>query len=62
MHLVECPTCLNRVKVDFVPVAGLVWCPTCQNTFAPPASLAMKNQAPTRDADSEPSATKKQLE
>jgi uncharacterized Zn finger protein (UPF0148 family) len=35
MHSATCPTCGTRVEVDFVPVAGQVWCPTCQKLFSP---------------------------
>ena len=35
MHSVKCPSCGVRVEVDFVPVAGQVWCPTCQKVFSP---------------------------
>jgi hypothetical protein len=34
MHIAVCPTCGTRVEVDFEPVAGVVWCPTCQETFS----------------------------
>jgi uncharacterized Zn finger protein (UPF0148 family) len=37
MHTVACPSCGLTVKVDFQPVAGLVFCPTCQKLFSPPA-------------------------
>jgi len=35
MHLATCPTCGRTVALDFVPTAGLVWCPTCEKTFSP---------------------------
>jgi hypothetical protein len=35
MHSAICPTCNQSVETDFLPVAGLVWCPTCQKTFSP---------------------------
>jgi hypothetical protein len=35
MHLATCPTCGTTVALDFVPTAGLVWCPTCEKTFSP---------------------------
>ena len=36
MHSVTCPTCGGLVEVDFIPVAGPVWCHVCQKFFAPP--------------------------
>jgi hypothetical protein len=36
MHKATCPTCGTTVELDFRPVAGLIWCPTCQKTFPPP--------------------------
>lgn len=36
MHSVTCPSCGTQVEVDFRPIAGLVWCPTCQKLFSPP--------------------------
>jgi uncharacterized Zn finger protein (UPF0148 family) len=35
MHLATCPTCGTTVPLDFIPTAGLVWCPTCEKTFSP---------------------------
>jgi hypothetical protein len=35
MHSAYCPSCSRRVEVDFLPVAGQVWCPTCQKVFSP---------------------------
>jgi hypothetical protein len=35
MHSVTCPICRNRVEVDFLPVAGGVWCSVCQKLFLP---------------------------
>jgi len=35
MHLATCPTCGTDVALDFIPSAGLVWCPTCQKAFSP---------------------------
>jgi predicted Zn finger-like uncharacterized protein len=37
MHAVSCPHCGTRVELDFLPVAGQVWCPTCQKLFSHPA-------------------------
>jgi uncharacterized Zn finger protein (UPF0148 family) len=34
MHAVNCPCCGTRIEVDFRPVAGQVWCPTCQKLFS----------------------------
>jgi hypothetical protein len=34
MHPVNCPTCGKRIEVDFLPVAGQVWCPSCQRAFS----------------------------
>jgi hypothetical protein len=39
MHSVNCPSCGTRVEVDFLPVAGQVWCPTCQKLFSPRSFL-----------------------
>jgi hypothetical protein len=39
MHSAICPSCGTRVEVDFLPVAGLVWCPKCQKMFSPPVLL-----------------------
>jgi uncharacterized Zn finger protein (UPF0148 family) len=36
MHSATCPSCGTQVELDFLPVAGLIWCPTCQKTFSPP--------------------------
>jgi len=36
MHSVNCPGCRTCVEFDFLPVAGLVWCPKCQELFSPP--------------------------
>jgi len=38
MHSVCCPSCGTRVEVDFVPIAGRVWCPKCQKLFSQPGS------------------------
>jgi uncharacterized Zn finger protein (UPF0148 family) len=35
MHSVTCPSCGQHVEVDFLPVAGQVWCPICQKLFSP---------------------------
>jgi len=35
MHLATCPTCGTTVRLDFIPTAGLVWCPTCEKAFSP---------------------------
>jgi hypothetical protein len=35
MHSVTCPSCGKRVEVDFLPIAGQVWCPTYQKLFSP---------------------------
>jgi uncharacterized Zn finger protein (UPF0148 family) len=35
MHSAACPSCGTRVEFDFLPVAGHVWCPTCQKLFSP---------------------------
>jgi uncharacterized Zn finger protein (UPF0148 family) len=37
MHSATCPSCGTRVELDFKPVAGQVWCPTCQKVFSPSA-------------------------
>src|SRR5258708_10966154 len=37
MHSASCPSCGTRVEFDFLPIAGHVWCPTCQKLFSPPA-------------------------
>jgi len=42
MHSATCPSCGTRVEVDFQPVAGQVWCPTCQKLFSPPAASGTK--------------------
>jgi hypothetical protein len=34
MHSASCPSCGAVVELDFQPVAGLVWCPTCQKMFS----------------------------
>jgi hypothetical protein len=39
MHSSACPSCGNYVEVDFLPVAGQVWCPICQKLFSPPPVL-----------------------
>ncbi len=36
MHSALCPTCGTQLTFDFLPVAGLVWCPTCRKTISPP--------------------------
>jgi uncharacterized Zn finger protein (UPF0148 family) len=36
MHSAVCPSCGTCVEFDFLPVAGQVWCPTCQKLFSPP--------------------------
>ena len=47
MHYAACPTCGERVEVDFLPVAGQVWCPICQKLFSPQV------EPPKQDEDSE---------
>jgi hypothetical protein len=37
LHPVNCPSYGTRIEVDFLPVAGQVWCPTCQKAFSPQA-------------------------
>ena len=39
MHSATCPSCGTVVEVDFRPVAGRVWCPTCQKLFSQPAAI-----------------------
>jgi uncharacterized Zn finger protein (UPF0148 family) len=52
MHSATCPSCGMHVEFDFLPVAGMVWCPKCQKLFSPPAPLACDSQKPDhRDAD-----------
>ena len=36
MHSAACPSCDTRVEFDFLPVAGLIWCPKCQKLFSSP--------------------------
>jgi uncharacterized Zn finger protein (UPF0148 family) len=38
MDYATCPSCGTSVEVDFVPVAGKVWCPTCQKLFSLPVA------------------------
>jgi len=35
MHLATCPMCGTTIALDFVPVAGMVWCHTCEKAFSP---------------------------
>jgi hypothetical protein len=37
MRGADCPSCGTHVELDFLPVAGLVWCPKCQKLFSPAA-------------------------
>jgi uncharacterized Zn finger protein (UPF0148 family) len=37
-HSAACPSCGTRVEFDFLPIAGQVWCPTCQKLFSPPVA------------------------
>jgi hypothetical protein len=46
MHCATCPICGTRVELDFLPVAGQVWCPKCQKLF----SLSV--EPPKQDEDS----------
>ena len=50
MHSAPCPACGTQVKFDFLPVAGLVWCPTCQKMFSPPV-VSKPGQKETGQAD-----------
>ena len=50
LHPVKCPTCGTCVEVDFVPVAGQVWCPTCQKLFSP-RSAAQDQPSGTEEVD-----------
>jgi uncharacterized Zn finger protein (UPF0148 family) len=49
MHSVKCPTCGTSIQVDFLPVAGQVWCPKCQKVF--PASAVAKPPQDTEEPD-----------
>jgi uncharacterized Zn finger protein (UPF0148 family) len=49
MHLATCPACGTDVALDFIPSAGLVWCPTCQKTFSPSEMPAPDEQKPEED-------------
>ncbi len=47
MHSAACPSCGTRVEFDFLSVAGVVWCPTCQQPFSPEGlAIASKNGSP----------------
>ncbi len=35
MHIATCPTCGTTIALDFIPVAGLVWCHKCEKGFFP---------------------------
>jgi hypothetical protein len=49
MHSAACPSCRNRVEFDFVPVAGLVWCPVCQKLFSPTGRTQIEEPADRKD-------------
>jgi uncharacterized Zn finger protein (UPF0148 family) len=49
MHSVSCPTCGTRIEVDFLPVAGKVWCPTCQKVFSPRPKSEFVQEADNAD-------------
>ena len=51
MHSAVCPSCGTRVELDFLPVAGQVWCPKCQKLFAPPAVPEPGNSADPTDSE-----------
>lgn len=35
MHLATCPTCGTTIALDFIPMAGLIRCHTCDKAFSP---------------------------
>ncbi len=53
MHSATCPSCGTRVELDFEPVAGQVWCPTCQKPFSPPVVREGAERADKADRRSE---------
>jgi uncharacterized Zn finger protein (UPF0148 family) len=55
MRLAICPTCGTTVALDFVPTAGLVWCPTCEKAFSPSGIT-------TREPDKEENDTELEAE
>jgi uncharacterized Zn finger protein (UPF0148 family) len=46
MHTAHCPTCNTRIQLDFKPVAGLIWCPTCQKTFCYSGASETESEKP----------------
>jgi hypothetical protein len=34
MPSITCPSCHLEIMLDFLPEAGLVWCPSCQKMFS----------------------------
>ena len=46
MHSVTCPNCQTEIKVDFIPIAGMVNCPTCQKPFFPKKDKNIKSEEP----------------
>lgn len=49
MHFASCPSCGLRVDLDFKPVSGLVWCPTCQKLFNLPFDQAPNTNSELTD-------------
>jgi uncharacterized Zn finger protein (UPF0148 family) len=46
MHSVTCPRCGTPIEVDFQPVGGVVWCPTCQKFFS---AITLLPKTPKRE-------------
>jgi len=44
MHLATCPACGTTIALDFIPVAGLVWCHSCDKVFSPSGIPAQEHE------------------
>jgi hypothetical protein len=51
MHLATCPTCGTTIVLDFVPVAGMVWCHTCEKAFSPSVQAPEPDKAEENNGD-----------